>query len=83
MQYYTKMGVHSTNWSDKKTLDLSAWLVPGSVKLYRAEKQKDGTVLKGDEIKNWTWTVQTSRWESGLAGRNDDRKYFNGERFTG
>lgn len=69
MQYYTKMGVHSTNWSDKKTLDLSAWLVPGSVKLYRAEKQKDGTVLKGDEIKNWTWTVQTSvgnpDWQGG------------------
>ena len=21
MQYYTKMGVHSTNWSNKKTLD--------------------------------------------------------------
>ena len=61
MQYYTKMYVHlPTNWNDGTTLDLNAWLVPGSVKLYRAEKQKDGTVLKGEEIKNWTWTVQTS-----------------------
>ena len=61
MKYYTKMYVHlPNNWNDGKTLDLNAWLVPGSVKLYRAEKQKDGTVLKGEEIKNWTWTVQTS-----------------------
>ena len=61
MQYYTKMYVHlPTNWNDGTTLDLNAWLVPGSVKLYRAEKQEDGVVLKGDEIKNWTWTVQTS-----------------------
>ena len=61
MKYYTKMYVHlPNNWNDGKTLDLNAWLVPGSVKLYRAEKQEDGVVLKGDEIKNWTWTVQTS-----------------------
>ena len=61
MKYYTKMYVHlPNNWNDGKTLDLNAWLVPGSVKLYRAEKQEDGAVLKGEEIKNWTWTVQTS-----------------------
>lgn len=61
MKYYTKMYVHlPNNWNDGKTLDLNAWLVPGSVKLYRAEKQEDGVVLKSDEIKNWTWTVQTS-----------------------
>ncbi len=38
---------------------VSAWVVPSTVKLYRAEKQADGTWAKGDEVTDWSWTVTT------------------------
>ena len=45
--------------------DLNAWLVPDSVKLYRAVSDGNGGLTKGDEITNWTWTVKTGNGENG------------------
>lgn len=48
------------DWNDGKFCEVSAWLLPDTVKLYRAIKQKDGTLKKDELITNWSWTVATS-----------------------
>lgn len=53
--------------------NLNAWLVPDSVKLYKAVKKADGTLEKGEEITDWTWTVKTSEegYLDGLGGKHE------------
>lgn len=44
-------------------------LFPNSVKLYKASYNESGDLVKGEEIKDWTWKVETKTteiWDSGL-----------------
>jgi len=57
--------------AQKYTVD--AELVPSTVKLYKATCLEDGTLVKGTEITNWSWTVTTGtdgqlpNWEGGIT----------------
>ena len=47
--------------TDKTTIyNVNAWLVPDSVKLYKGVPDGNGGLTKGEQITNWTWTVETS-----------------------
>ena len=58
--YYKFVNAHPVgNWSKTQNYDVNAWLLPDTVKLYKATKQEDGSLTKGDLITNWSWTVAT------------------------
>lgn len=44
--------------STKEIYNVTARLIPDSVKLYQGIKQADGTLKKGEEIKSWAWTLE-------------------------
>ena len=44
--------------SAKEIYNVTARLIPDSVKLYQGIKQADGTLKKGEEIKSWAWTLE-------------------------
>ena len=71
--YYNKVAGYLT-WGDDEVFDVNAWLLPASVKLYKATKNADGTLEKGEEITTWSWSVETSSDEyddtSPLKGHN-------------
>lgn len=46
--------------SQQIRVPVKAWLVPGTVKLCKAEKQEDGTFKNGDQITDAAWTVETT-----------------------
>ena len=55
------------DWTSPTTeCPLNAWLVQDSVKLYRAEKNAEGKLEKGEEITDWSWTVTTGVEPDGL-----------------
>ena len=67
-------------WNSVK-YNVTARLIPDSVKLYKGIKNADGTLEKGEEIKSWAWTVEETAdespdWEGGynrystLVGEN-------------
>lgn len=59
-KYYKFVSAHPVgNWSENKNYDVNAWLLPDTVKLYKAAKQEDGSLTKGALITNWSWTVAT------------------------
>lgn len=44
---------------ERENVELTAWVLPDSVKLYKAELV-DGAWVKGDEVTTWSWKVATS-----------------------
>ena len=77
-KYYKFVNAHLVgNWNENKDYDVNAWLLPDTVKLYKAAKQEDGSLTKGDLITNWSWTVETgdgpNAWENiGLSTIKSD-----------
>lgn len=66
-KYYSKFSAYYSNSANyDKDYNATAWLVPNTVKLYKA-KMVDGELVKDTEITNWTWTV-TTRDNSQLPG---------------
>lgn len=71
-EYFPKIyGVPQDDFANGNTgaaeeFALNAWLVPDSVKLYRAVSDGNGGLTKGEEITNWTWTVKTGNGNSGI-----------------
>ena len=53
--------LHGTGTAER--FNVNAWLVPGSVKLYKGVPDGNGGLTKGEEITNWSWTVETSKDE--------------------
>lgn len=45
---------------DSHEYPLSAYLLPTTVKLYKGIPNSAGGLTKGEEITNWTWTVETA-----------------------
>ena len=80
-KYYSIVyGRPENAWNSVK-YNVSARLIPDSVKLYKGIKKADGTLEKGEEIKSWAWTVEETAdespdWEGGynrystLVGEN-------------
>lgn len=55
-------------WTNSSTTTLiETALLPGSVKLYKAYYNDDGDLVKGDEIKDWTWKVETKVEDKGWS----------------
>lgn len=46
--------------SQQIRIPVKAWLIPGTVELYKASKQDDGTFIKCEKITDVTWTVETT-----------------------
>lgn len=67
-KYYKRVHAQpqGKDWNDGKDFDVNAWLLPDTVKLYKATKQEDGTLVKGDLITTWSWTVTTGEvsWDA-------------------
>lgn len=53
-------------WTNSSTVSLiDTALLPGSVKLFKAYYDEEGNLQKGEEIKNWTWKVETKVEDKG------------------
>ena len=53
-------------WTNSSTASLiDTALLPGSVKLYEAYYDDAGDLVKGDEIRDWTWKVETKVEDKG------------------
>lgn len=62
LEYYHQVyAIEDGKYGSGTPFELNAWLVPESVRLYRAEKQEDGTLKPVSEITNWKWTVETGK----------------------
>lgn len=62
LEYYHQVyAIADGQYGNGTPFELSAWLVPESVHLYRAEKLEDGALGQGSEITNWKWTVETGK----------------------
>lgn len=58
-------GRYGEDWNTTTKYNVTARLIPDSVKLYQGIKQADGTLKKGEEIKSWAWTVEETTNEYG------------------
>ena len=53
-------------WTNSSTVSLiDTALLPGSVKLFKAYYDEEGNLQKGEEIKDWTWKVETKVEDKG------------------
>ena len=61
---------HGTGTAQR--FNVNAWLVPDSVKLYKGVPDGNGGLTKGEEITNWSWTVETSEdpYEDNLGAKH-------------
>lgn len=69
-EYYPQITAHAPgDWGGGTAYDLNVWLVPDSVRLYKGIPDGNGGLTKGEEIKNWNWTVTT-----GVSSKGDGQK---------
>lgn len=73
LSYYDLLYAEPVTGNDGsgKNYNISAELLPTTVKLYKASRLEDGTLKKEDEVTNWSWTVTTgagvSDWQYGVT----------------
>ncbi len=63
-KYYSIVYGRPENAWNRVKYNVTARLIPDSVKLYKGIKKADGTLEKGEEIKSWAWTVEEAADES-------------------